>query len=140
MRWKTFAVAMLLANPAVASNDATSVVIESAREYGVPVNFAIAVAKAESGISCGVVGSHGEVGPIQILPSTSREIGAPVTKKSSCYEQTRAGMKHLALCYQKTDTLFKAAACHNQGMSVIHGRHVKQSASNYASKILHSMK
>jgi hypothetical protein len=44
-------------------------------------------------------------------------------------------MKHLALCWKKTRNLWRAAACHNQGISVAYGRKVSKAAARYANKV-----
>lgn len=115
--------------------DARPMVVSSAKRHGVPVDFALRVAKVESGVKCGRVGSSGERGPLQILPSTARSLGYKNIRASSCATQTDAGMKHLAICWRKTKNKWRAAACHNQGISVAYGHRVKKSAARYANKV-----
>jgi hypothetical protein len=109
--------------------DAKPLVVSSAKRHGVPVEFALRVAKVESGVQCG------EKGPLQILPSTARALGYKNIRAASCATQTDAGMKHLALCWKKTRNLWRAAACHNQGISVAYGRKVSKAAARYANKV-----
>lgn len=115
--------------------DAKPLVISSAKRHGVPVDFALRVAKIESGVKCGRVGSSGERGPLQVLPSTARSLGYKNIRAASCATQTDAGMKHLALCWKKTRNLWRAAACHNQGISVAYGHRVSKRAASYANKV-----
>lgn len=119
-----------------ALTNAETIVRASARKFGVPVELAIAVAKHESGILCGVVGSHGEVGPLQILPSTARGMGYRDIRHKGCAAQTDAGMAHLARCYRGMGgNRWAAAACHNQGFSAITGR-IREQAKRYANKVM----
>jgi soluble lytic murein transglycosylase-like protein len=115
--------------------DAKPLVVSSAKRHGVPVEFALRVAKVESGVQCGRTGAAGEKGPLQILPSTARALGYKNIRAASCATQTDAGMKHLALCWKKTRNLWRAAACHNQGISVAYGRKVSKAAARYANKV-----
>lgn len=115
--------------------DAKPLVISSAKRHGVPVDFALRVAKVESGVKCGRTGASGEKGPLQILPSTARALGYKNIRAASCATQTDAGMKHLAICWKKTRNLWRAAACHNQGISVAYGRKVTKAAARYANKV-----
>lgn len=115
--------------------DAKPLVISSAKRHGVPVEFALRVAKVESGIQCGRVGSSGERGPLQVLPSTARSLGYKNIRAASCATQTDAGMKHLAICWHRTKSKWRAAACHNQGISVAYGHRVSKRAAKYANKV-----
>lgn len=115
--------------------DAKPLVVSSAKRHGVPVEFALRVAKVESGVKCGRVGRAGERGPLQILPSTARGLGYKNIRAASCATQTDAGMKHLAICWRKTKSKWRAAACHNQGISVAYGRKVNRQAARYANKV-----
>lgn len=126
---------ILFVNPSLAS-DATRLVEASARKHGVPVEFALQVAKKETGVQCGKVGSSGERGPLQILPSTARQLGYKNIRKASCAEQTDAGMEHLAKCYRGMGgNRWFTAACHNQGFSAISGK-VKKRAKRYANSVM----
>lgn len=120
------------------SNDATNLVRMAAVRHHVPVEFALSVARHETGGKggrCGLRGSQGEVGPLQILPSTARGMGYRGVSGATCEAQTDAGMAHLAYCYRRTATQWLAAACHNQGISVAHGKSVKASARRYANAV-----
>ena len=120
------------------SNDATLIVRQAAIRHHVPVDFALSVARYETGGKggrCGLRGAAGEVGPLQILPSTARAMGYRGVVGATCEAQTDAGMAHLAYCYRKTATQWLAAACHNQGVSVAYGKSVKASARKYANAV-----
>jgi soluble lytic murein transglycosylase-like protein len=128
------ALALAVSAPEVLA-DAKPLVVSAAKRHGVPVHFALRVAKVESGVKCGRTGAAGEKGPLQILPSTARGLGYKNIRAASCATQTDAGMKHLAICYKKTRNLWRAAACHNQGISVAYGRKVNKQAARYANKV-----
>jgi len=120
------------------SNDASLIVRQAAIRHHVPVDFALRVARHETGGKggrCGLRGAAGEVGPLQILPSTARAMGYRGVVGATCEAQTDAGMAHLAYCYRKTATQWLAAACHNQGVSVAYGRKVSSSARRYANAV-----
>lgn len=129
------AVAIIVTSAATVFADAKPLVISSAKRHGVPVEFALRVAKVESGVQCGRVGSSGERGPLQVLPSTARSLGYKNIRAASCATQTDAGMKHLAICWRKTKNKWRAAACHNQGISVAYGHRVSKRAAKYANKV-----
>ena len=99
------------------ASDATGFVTTSARKFGVPVHFALKIAKIESGIRCGVHNRHsGATGPMQILPSTARHLGFRNIRGSSCATQVHAGMKYLAFCVNFAHgNLYNAARCYNAG-------------------------
>lgn len=123
------------------SNDASLLVRQAAVRHHVPVDFALRVARAETGGKggrCGLRGAHGEVGPLQIKPSTARAMGYRGVSGATCEAQTDAGMAHLAYCYRHTSTQWLAAACHNQGVSVASGRRVTASARRYANAVMGS--
>lgn len=118
------------------AEDAKRLVELSAVKHGVPVEFALQVAQHETGVQCGKIGSNGERGPLQVLPSTARKLGYKNIRKASCAEQTDAGMAHLAICYRGMGgNRWYAAACHNQGVSAISGR-VKKRAKRYANAVM----
>lgn len=124
----------LISTPAMAT-DATDVVKASARQYKVPVDFALKVADRESGIRCGVIGNSGERGPLQVLPKTANWMGFRNIRGASCRVQTNAGMEHLKRCLSAAGgDRWRAAACHNQGLSAISGRVTKR-ASRYANAV-----
>ena len=133
---KLAAVAYLSMTANVLASDATQLVEASALKHGVPVEFALQVAQKETGVRCGEIGASGERGPLQILPSTARQMGYKNIRQASCAEQTDAGMAHLAECYRGMGgNRWYAAACHNQGFSAISGK-VKKRAKRYANAVM----
>lgn len=123
--------------PAVAAaSDATGLVTQMARKHGVPVGFALRVARVESGVKCGRVGKAGERGPLQILPRSAKGLGYRNIARAGCAAQTSAGMKHLAACYRKAGgNHFRAAACHNGGPGVLRWKRIPKAIQAYARKV-----
>lgn len=133
---KLAAIAYVLMTSQVLAIDATQLVKASALKHGVPVEFALQVAQKETGVRCNEIGSSGERGPLQILPSTARQLGYKNIRQASCAEQTDAGMEHLAKCYRGMGgNRWYTAACHNQGFSAISGK-VKKRAKRYANAVM----
>ncbi len=93
----------------------------AAKKYGVPVPLALAVSKHESGNRCDVRGAAGEIGPLQIKPSTAAGLGyngGLAGLKKSCAEQIKWGVMHLASAYKRGGSVWKAAYLHNAGLYV----------------------
>lgn len=135
------AVAFLFISKAFASgysNDASLLVQQAAIRHHVPVDFALRVARQETGGKggrCGLRGAHGEVGPLQILPATARGMGYKGVVSATCEAQTDAGMAHLARCWQHFKVEWMAAACHNQGHGTMKTGKFANSAKRYAAAV-----
>lgn len=121
---------------AATAADATRLVTAEAKRQGVPVGFALRVARVESGVQCGKIGKAGERGPVQILPRTAAALGYHGIDKSACARQTAAGIRHLAICLQKGRSLHRAAACHNGGFGMLGRRNWPKSVRRYVSKVV----
>ena len=120
-----------------AQDDAKGYVVASAEALGVPTDLALRVSRVETKTSCHVVGSHGERGPLQILPRTAASIGYGGIKSASCATQTRAGMKYLYLCFKGAHgNKYRAAACHNAGLGSLKWRRLPFSAKRYANSVM----
>lgn len=117
------AVFLLVSNSHAA--DATSYVTSAAKAHGVPVHFALKMAKIESGVKCGRRNPKSTAsGPLQILKGTARAMGyRGDIRRASCATQTHYGMKHLAMCYRGArGNLALAKRCHQVGVSVLYKR------------------
>lgn len=108
-----------------AAYDATAIVTSEAKRQGVPVDFALRMARIESGVQCN---KHSKIstasGPLQILVPTARSLGYRGNiRKASCSVQAHYGMKHLAICYRGAHgNRALAKKCHQVGVSVLYGR------------------
>ncbi len=122
--------------PPATASDATSLVVAAAKRHRVPVDLAVRVGRAESGLQCHRHNRSGASGPLQIMPSTARAMGyrGPSIRRASCAVQTEWGMRHLAMCYRgaKGDRRI-AAACHYQGVSAL--RRVSKAGAAYARRV-----
>lgn len=114
---------------------AEELVRRSAIKFRIPVDFALRIAKQETGIRCGRIGSHGERGPLQILPASARGLGYKNIRSASCATQTDAGMAHLAMCWRTARGDRRAAArCHNGGAGMTWSKNL--SVNRYATAVV----
>lgn len=105
------------------ASDATNHVVSAAKAQGVPVKFALRMAKIESGVRCGQRNPRSTAsGPLQILKSTARAMGyRGDIRRASCAVQTHYGMKHLAMCYRGArGNQALAKQCHQRGVSALY--------------------
>jgi len=105
------------------SADATHLVTSSAKAHGVPVHFALKMARIESGVRCGQRNPKSTAsGPLQVLKGTARAMGYKGDiRRASCATQTHYGMKHLAMCYRGArGNQALAKRCHQVGVSVLY--------------------
>lgn len=136
MRTVYTVIALMLVTSAVKADTVQHYISMSAKKYRVSETFALRVAKIESGMKCGAVGRRGEVGPLQILPSTARSIGYKNIRQASCQIKVDAGMKYLARCYHAAGGNWRrAAACHNAGEASLRWRRYPASVNRYVSKV-----
>lgn len=117
---------LIATTPAEASAyDATKLVVREAHAMRVPVNFALKMARIESGVKCN---NHNRrttaSGPLQITAPSARSLGYRGNiRKASCATQTHYGMKHLAMCYHGAHgNQALARRCHQTGISALYGR------------------
>lgn len=82
-----------------ASTTAKDFVFDAAIEFNVEYETALAVCMVESKCKCSVPrGESGEIGPMQVMPIASREVGIPL---DTCYNQVRAGVSYLGLALER---------------------------------------
>ena len=109
--------------------DATGYVTAEARKQGVPVSFALKMARIESGVQCNNHNKKSSAsGPLQILRGSARALGYKGDiRRASCGTQTHYGMKHLAMCYRAAKgNQALAKRCHQQGISAIYKKRKKR--------------
>ena len=137
MRWMMIAAALVALPIEAMASDATALVRAEAKRHGVPVAFALRVARAESGVQCGRRNPKSTAsGPLQVLKGTARGLGyRGDIRRASCAVQTRYGMKHLAMCWLGAKgNARRAAACHYQGVSAL--RRITPAGAAYARKVV----
>jgi soluble lytic murein transglycosylase-like protein len=109
--------------------DATHIVKMEARKQGVPVTFALKMARIESGVRCGQRNPKSTAsGPLQVLKGTARHMGyRGDIRRASCATQAHYGMKHLAMCYRGArGNQALAKRCHQVGVSALYGKKSKK--------------
>lgn len=123
-KWLWIAGFLALPIDAIAG-DATGLVTAEARKQGVPLAFALRMAKIESGVRCHNHNRKSSAsGPLQVLRGTARAMGyRGDIRRASCATQTHYGMKHLAMCYRGArGNQAIAKRCHQVGISVLYGK------------------
>ena len=116
---------IIFSSPNAAASDATSMVISEAKRQSVPVDFALRIARIESGVRCNNNSKSSTAsGPLQITAPTARSLGfGGNIRKASCGTQVHYGMMHLSICYRGAHgNRALAQRCHQTGVSVLHGR------------------
>lgn len=81
------------------AGDVERLVLAAADRNGVPGWIGLRVAQVESRLDCHALGRHGELGPLQIKPTTARDLGfkGSDSELQSCGAGLEWGMKHLAM-------------------------------------------
>ncbi len=120
-----FAATFLLPPIPAGASDATSLVTSAAHRHGVPVSFALKMAKIESGIRCGNHNRRSSAsGPLQVTKGTARAMGyRGHIRNASCATQTEYGMRALAMCWRAAKGRPDLARrCHQHGISAVYGK------------------
>jgi hypothetical protein len=105
-------------SPATRANVQAMIKAEAPR-YGVPVWFALKIAKVESGFNPMVTGGAGEIGVYQMKCQTARGIGftGPCSGLYNASTNVRIGLKHLSLAVKSAHGNMRLAASkHNGGL------------------------
>lgn len=91
--------------PSFSQSPYTQIISKYAKAYGIPVNLAHAVVRVESNFNPRARGSAGEIGLMQIKPSTARMMGYSGSSKGLYDPETniRYGMKYLATAHELGD-------------------------------------
>lgn len=129
---RSLAAAALLvcaASPALAL-DLRAMVTDIAHQFGVPAALANGIAHVETGHRCGAVGSHGELGLMQVKPATARGIGVHGNLRD-CRTGATAGVIYLRQALHRAGGNWTAAATlYNCGIGS------RRRSSAYARKVL----
>jgi len=89
----------------------------AANQAGVPAWFALAIAQRESGFSNSAVGSKGEIGIFQLMPSTAAQLGVDPTDP---VQNIAGGVAYLKqVLNQFGGDVQKAAAAYNCGPTCV---------------------
>lgn len=111
-------------------------IVSQANSQGVPSSIALAVANQESGFNPNAVGSSGEIGVFQLLPSSF-----PGQNISDVGTNIQLGIQYLGQLYQQFGDWASALMAYNLGPTryantVANGGAIPQSVQNYAASVL----
>jgi soluble lytic murein transglycosylase-like protein len=96
--------------------DTAPYVIEAARSEGVPVSFALAIARAESGMRSHSISSTGAMGVMQLMPSTAAAHG--VFDPFDPEDNARGASRYIAELWRRyRGDRMRIAAAYNAGSS-----------------------
>lgn len=111
----------------------TSDIAYQALLIGVPSDIAIALAQRESSLNHNVIGSSGEVGLFQILPTTAAELGI---NPYNLNENIQGGLTYLKQQYDRFGSWDLALAAYNAGPTKVASGNIPQSTQSYVQDIL----
>jgi hypothetical protein len=114
-------------------------VAREAEKAGVPPKLAVAIAYQESKLNPNSSnGADGEIGGMQILPSTAKSIGFSLDEIKTPEGNIKAGVKYLKMALEKSDQNPKLAAYgYNAGLdsSLFYGGEPNPKAKHYANQV-----
>ncbi len=129
--------APLPVRPSAKPASITELVDNAARKYGLPPAFVRAVVAAESGYRPDAVSPKGALGPMQLMPSTARGLGAnPMVPEQNVDAGTRY-LRDLLLKYGSHT--YQALAAYNAGPGAVdkyHGVPPYRETQNYIMNVL----
>lgn len=104
-----------------------------APSYGVPANLAVAVATKESNLNQNAVGSSGEIGVFQLMPSTAASLGVNASDLTS---NIQGGLTYLSQLYKQYGDWETALIAYNEGSGNLANKGVFSVSQSYADSIL----
>lgn len=107
-----------------------------ANQYNVPPEVALAVANRESGFNQGAMGSKGEIGVYQLMPTTARELGV---NPSNLEDNLIGGISYLKQQFDKFGDWGKAVAAYNAGAGSVAKGKIPSSTQSYVASIFSSL-
>lgn len=87
-------------------------IVSAAQRHGVDPKLAVEVGIAESGLDQNAHGSAGEIGVMQLMPATARELGV---NPNNALENIEGGVRYLAQQLNRFGGAAKALAAYNWG-------------------------
>jgi soluble lytic murein transglycosylase-like protein len=87
-------------------------IVSAAEAAGIDPNWALAVAQNESGFNQNAIGSSGEIGVFQLMPTTARDLGVDPT---NLQQNINGGVAYLAQQYNTFGDMATATAAYNAG-------------------------
>jgi soluble lytic murein transglycosylase-like protein len=123
-----------------ACDDTSPFVTQAALEAGVPVQFALAVARQESGFRSHSISSTGAMGVMQLMPRTARSYG--VIDPFDPEDNARGGTRYLSDLFKTyRGNRMRVAAAYNAGSGRVPRRgqiRVPASTLSYAASVVRS--
>ncbi|WP_316224983.1 MULTISPECIES: lytic transglycosylase domain-containing protein [unclassified Bradyrhizobium] len=121
--------------PAFAGGGLDSMINAAADEHGIPRPLAHAVIRVESNYNCGLRGSHGERGIMQVKPATARSVGV-TGNLFDCSTGLRAGMLYLSIAIRRGGDGCSGISLYQRGVygrptCTAYGRRVLRAASTH---------
>jgi soluble lytic murein transglycosylase-like protein len=108
-------------------------IIAIARQYGIPQDIALGLARRESGLRQDAIGPRGEIGIMQLMPSTARELGVD---PYDTLQNIDGGLRYLRQQYDRFGDWGLALAAYNAGPSRVARGDIPVSTQNYVQDIL----
>lgn len=125
-----------------ACDDTAPFVIDAARERGIPVPFALSIARAESGFRSHVISSTGAMGVMQLMPVTAREHG--VSDPFDPRQNARGAAMFLeSLAKRYRGNLTRMAAAYNAGparVAIRGAMRIPAETRSYAARVVRNAK
>lgn len=107
-------------------------IVATANLYGVPPEIALSIARAESDFNQAAMGSKGEIGIFQLMPSTAAELGV---NASVLEDNITGGITYLKQMFDKFGDWGKAVAAYNAGPRNVSKGKIPSSTQEYVSKV-----
>ncbi len=121
-------------------NDTVPFVIEAARERGIPITFALSIARSESSFRSHSISSTGAMGVMQLMPATARDNG--VADPFDPRDNARGATRFLETLWKRyRGDRMRIAAAYNAGPGRVarHGAmQVPTSTRSYAARVVRS--
>lgn len=97
------------------SSSITNLITSTAAGYGVPPEYALAVAQKESSFNPNAVGAAGEIGLFQIMPATGLSLGYTPAQLQDPENNADAGISFLAQLFDEYGSWPAALSAYNSG-------------------------
>lgn len=119
-------------------NDPQPYVMEAARERGIPVSFALSIARTESNFRSHSISSTGAMGVMQLMPNTARENG--VVDPFDPQDNARGATNYLSTLWKRyRGNRMRVAAAYNAGPGRVSQKgalQIPRETQGYAKRVL----
>lgn len=108
-------------------------VLNSAKQYGVPPSIALALAQQESGFDQSRISNKGAIGVTQLMPDTARQLGV---NPYNLEQNINGGMKYLSQLYSQFHDWNTAVAAYNAGPGNIQNGRIPAETAAYVPAVM----